>query len=104
MSGYQLSPTAARDLDEIFDRISDRDSVDRALHVHSKFDEAFEHLVTAPSSGVKRPLLTGNRLRWWFVFKWCVIYDPTTAPLAILRVLHGARDLDRIFRSGDLYA
>ena len=50
-----------------------------------------------PGSGTTRPKLTGQRVRWWPVFKWIVIYDPTSSPISILRVIHGARELDRLF-------
>lgn len=38
----------------------------------------------------------GDRVRWWRVFDWVVLYDWESSPLTILRVLHGARDLDRL--------
>ena len=44
------------------------------------------------------PNLTGEHVRWWFVFKWVVIYDPESSPISILRVIHGARDLERLLR------
>ncbi len=59
--------------------------------------QAFELLAFQPGSGTTRPKLTGQRVRWWPVFKWIVIYDPTASPISILRVIHGARELDRLF-------
>ena len=46
--------------------------------------------------GKDAPNLTGEQVRWWFVFKWAVIYDYENSPIRILRVIHGARDLNRI--------
>ncbi len=94
--GYQLSETAEEELEVILDRIADKDGARRALHIHDKFVKAFELLAFQPGSGTTRPKLTGERVRWWPVFKWIVIYDPKSSPLSILRVLYGGRELDRI--------
>jgi antitoxin ParD1/3/4/toxin ParE1/3/4 len=95
--GYQLTDTAEVELEDVLGFVADRDGVQRALHVHGKFVEAFELLAFQPGSGTTRPKLTGQRVRWWPVFKWIVIYDPTSSPISILRVIHGARELDRLF-------
>lgn len=94
---YELTEAAEDELLEILEDISDRDGVSRALHVHSKFLKAFELLAYQPGSGTRRPKLTGERVRWWPVFKWLVIYDPETSPLMILRVLYGGRELKKLF-------
>ena len=97
-AGYQLTETAEGELEEILLYVAAQDGVKRALHVHGKFARAFEHLTAMPGSGSKRRDLTGDRVRWWTVFKWVVIYDPEPSPITILRVIHGARDLDRMLR------
>ena len=51
-----------------------------------------------PKTGTTRPELTGERVRWWSIFKWIVLYDPETSPITILRIIHGARELGRILR------
>ena len=98
-AGYQLTDTAQADLAEILLYVADRDGAERALRVHDKFVLAFELLATQPGSGTTRPDLTGEHVRWWFVFKWAVIYDPESTPIRILRVIHGARDLDRLLQA-----
>lgn len=98
-AGYTLTETAEAELVELLTFVAERDGTARALHVHSKFVEAFEHLAHAPGTGAKRPALTGERVRWWTVFRWIVIYEHEDSPITILRVLHGARDLDRLFGS-----
>ena len=97
--GYQLTETAEAELDEILRYVVDRDGLDRALYVHDRFVHAFELLTAQPGSGTTRPDLTGGHVRWWFVFKWVVIYDPERSPISILRVIHGARDLERLLRT-----
>ena len=98
-AGYRLTETAEAELAEILLSVADRDGVERALHVHDRFVRAFELLAAQRGSGTTRPTLTGEHVRWWFVFKWVVIYDPESSPISILRVIHGARDLERLLRA-----
>ncbi len=100
MMGYVLSETAEGDLAAILDFVAERDGVDRALHVHDKLSEAFERLAHSPGIGATKPHLTTASIRWWSVFDFLIVYDSETAPLLILRVIHGARDLDRLFDAG----
>ncbi len=95
-AGYRLGRTAENELAEILLYVAEQSGVDRALHVHAKFVEAFEHLAGMPGSGSKRTEITGDAVRWWRVFDWVVLYYPESSPLTILRIIHGARDLDRI--------
>ena len=74
-AGYQLSRTAEDELGEILFYVAEQSGVDRALHVHVSFVEAFEHLAEMPASGSKRTEITGDRVRWWRVFDWIVLYD-----------------------------
>lgn len=97
---YELTWTAEKELESILLYIAEHDSVERALHVHQKFIEAFEGLAAMPGSGFKRTSLTGDRIRWRAVFRFLVLYDPESSPTMVLRVLHGARDLDLIINPG----
>jgi plasmid stabilization system protein ParE len=96
--GFVLTATAEEDLGEILTYVAERDGVERALHVHREFLAAFDSLAAMPASGSKRPHLTGDRLRWRSVFRWLVIYDPEPSHVVVLRVIHGARELERILR------
>ena len=98
MTDYTLSEIAEAELDDILQSIAERDGVDRALHVHAKFVDAFESLATSPSIGVVKLHLTTTNVRWWPVFSYLVAYDAEAQPLAILRIIHGARDLPKLFQ------
>lgn len=98
MSGYLLTETAEEDLDEILGFIAERDGKARALHVLERLVDAFERLAASPGMGYHRKQLTGPELRWWPVFRFLILYDPQASPLVVLRVLHSARDLERLFR------
>jgi len=95
---YRFSSAAESDLAGILRCIADRDGVARALGVHTKFVEAFESLAEMPSMGSLRRSLTGDRTRWHVVFRWIVLYDSESDPIIVLRVILGARDLDRLVR------
>ncbi len=62
---------------------------------------AFEHLAQMPKKGklqeFKSPELAGTRR--WFIpgfDKYLIFYRPITAGIEILRVLHGAQDIESI--------
>lgn len=97
MSGYRLTASAEADLDDILEFIAGRDGIDRALHVYNAFVEAFERLSDAPRIGTRKPDLTDDSIRWWPVFRFLVVYEAEREPIDILRVIHGARDLRRLF-------
>ena len=97
MKRYVLAETAEADLTHILEYIADRDGIGRALTVHQAFTAAFELLASSPGIGSVKPHLTSDAVRWWPVFKFLVAYDATASPLAILRIIHGARDVDAIF-------
>lgn len=98
MAGYTLTRTAEDELQEILRFIAEDSGVERALVVHEKLADAFETLAASPEIGFRRRELTGDRIRWWPVFRLLIIYDPETEPLTVLRVIHGAREVERLFR------
>lgn len=98
-AGYRLSRAAEQDLEELLAYVSEQSGPSRALKVHQKFVAAFEQLAEMPRSGSKRTELTGERIRWWLVFNWIVLYDGESAPIMVLRVIHSARAIERILDS-----
>jgi antitoxin ParD1/3/4/toxin ParE1/3/4 len=36
----------------------------------------------------------------WTVYSYLIVYDPLTKPLEIIRVVHGARDLEVLLAEG----
>lgn len=99
--GYRLASRAEADLWETLERIALRDGVDRAQGVMARFFRAFESLAVMPRAGSTRPVLTGDRVRWHVVGGWIVLYEEDDDGVMILRVLHGAQDLDRILGDDD---
>jgi toxin ParE1/3/4 len=54
-------------------------------------------LADFPEIGRKHPELEGLDLRVWAVHSYLILYRPSTVPLDVVRVIHGARDLASIF-------
>lgn len=97
------SEQAKRDLIEQAWHIA-QDSVDAAERFLAACEEAFDTLVRMPEMGVPRefrnPRLEG--LRMWPVRgfeKHLVFYQPLADGIRVVRVLHGARDIEGILES-----
>ena len=90
---YKLAPDALNDLAEIRLHYLNEAGATVARRVLGELGNAFAFLARTPGAGHKREDLTGKNVRFWPVFSYMIVYDPTTKPLAIVRVLHGNRDL-----------
>jgi antitoxin ParD1/3/4/toxin ParE1/3/4 len=95
---YQLAEVARRHVDEITAFIAE-DSVEAALKTLAALEEAFELLADQPGIGHTREDLTERPLKFWSVFSYLVVYDPATMPLAVIAVLHGARDVGPLLKN-----
>ena len=101
MRDITRKPKAQRDLIEIADYIAkgSMNSSDRFLQATER---AFKQLADMPGLGISRdynnPEFVG--IRRWPVpgfDRYLIFYRATIERLDVLRVLHGARDLDSIF-------
>ena len=96
--GYQLTPEARANVDEICAFIAE-DSVDAARRVLDALEHAFDQLAGTPGIGHRREDLTARPVKFWSVSSYLVVYDPASAPLSIIAVLHGARDVERLLKN-----
>jgi toxin ParE1/3/4 len=100
---YGIRPRADRDLDEIANYYVDESGLDLGLRFLAAAEKTFELLASQPRIGW-RCRLTHPALRTARVFfvegfpKILVFYRPSPAPIEILRVLHGSRNLEAVFR------
>lgn len=90
---FTLTPSAARDLDEILEYVLEHGGANPALHVHECLHEGFSKVGIEPGIGHVRDDLADESLRVWAVFSYLIIYRPETKPVEIIRVIHGARDV-----------
>ena len=49
-----------------------------------------------PALGHVREDLTDEPVRFWLVFSYLIVYDPSRKPVEIARVLHGKRDVEEL--------
>lgn len=93
MSSYILAPRARIDIYEIWRYIVEHDSLNAAERVETEIRSAIEKVAEAPWIGHKHSESPDERLRFWVVHSWLIVYLPETKPVQIVRVLHGAREV-----------
>ena len=92
---YRVTRSAQRDLEKIYDYIAE-DSVRAAGRMIERFSASFRKLAETPGLGHLREDLTSEPFRFWAVGSYLVIYLEESEPLEIVRVIHGARDVQAI--------
>jgi plasmid stabilization system protein ParE len=100
MNAYVLTPLAKADIFDIWSYIAD-DSEDAADRVERAIYDACAFIAEAPLRGRSRPELTTRSLRFWTLTRYpnyTVVYRPETAPLEIVAVIHGKRNIRRILK------
>jgi len=97
MSSYLLTPQAEDDLYTVWSFIA-QDNIEAADRVEAQIYAACGFLASAPQAGHVRHDLTARPVRFWTVPRfpnYVIVYDPTSTPLRIIRILHGALDIPR---------
>jgi plasmid stabilization system protein ParE len=100
MSGYALTPLAKADIFAVWSYIAD-DHEDAANRVEQAIYRACAFVAGAPMRGHTRPDLTTRSLRFWTLTRYpnyTIVYRPETAPLQVVAVLHGRRNVRRILK------
>jgi plasmid stabilization system protein ParE len=100
MSVYALTPLAKTDIFDIWCYIAS-DSQDAADRVEQAIYDACALVAQSPRRGHFRPDLTSRSLRFWTLTRYpnyTVVYRLETAPLQIVAVLHGKRNIQRILK------
>jgi|SRR5665213_4220346 len=95
---FELTPQATDDLDAIWRFIAE-DNLDAADRVELEIIATCRRLAKHPMSGTWRRDITLLPVRFWSVSKfpnYVIVYRPETAPLRIIAILHGKRDLKEV--------
>ena len=95
MSQLRISPRASLDLIEIWSYIAD-DSVANADAFIDKIYETMQLLARQPGSGRHREELVPGIQSFPFG-RYIIFYRVAASAIEIVRVLHGARDIENIF-------
>jgi plasmid stabilization system protein ParE len=98
---FLLTPQATEDLDAIWWFIAqgNRDAADR---VETEIVTTCRRLAKRPMIGTKRRDIASLPVRFWTVTKfpnYVIVYRPETAPLQVVAVIHGRRDLKEVLEN-----
>ena len=97
MSRYIVAPAAEEDLLVIWhyyaEELTDPDLADRMI---AEIIQGIHTVARTPGIGHLRTDLSDDPLRFWGVRKYLIIYRAEKSPIEIVRVLHGARDVQAI--------
>ena len=90
-----FSRRAAADLDDTVGWLLDHGGAATAEQLLTTVLAAGERLAERPQLGRRRSDLLPEPYRFWSIPRWrlLLVYDPTTNPATILRVLNTAQDL-----------
>ena len=95
MADYIITPRAEKDIDEILLFIA-ADNLEAAITFQERLARRFEMLAENPNSGRLRPEIKED-LRSFPEGSYLIFYRNWAGIVAIVRVLHAARDLEEIF-------
>ncbi len=95
MAQLRISPRASEDLLDIWSYIAD-DSEANADGFIDKMYETMESLARQPGSGRHREELAPG-IQSFPVGRYIIFYRVVAGAIEIVRVLHGARDIENIF-------
>ena len=99
-AAFQFTPQATEDLDAIWWLIAE-DNRDAADRVEMEIVSTCRRLAKHPRMGTMRQDITPLPVRFWTVTKfpnYVIVYRPDTAPLQVVAVLHGKRDLKKVLK------
>ncbi|MGD0567680.1 MAG: type II toxin-antitoxin system RelE/ParE family toxin [Candidatus Sulfotelmatobacter sp.] len=92
---FELTPQATEDLDASWWTIAEENR-DAAERVELEIIAACHRLAKHPRMGTKRQDVTMLPVRFWTIMKfpnYVIVYRPETAPLQVVAILHGKRNL-----------
>ncbi|HUO93245.1 MAG TPA: type II toxin-antitoxin system RelE/ParE family toxin [Rhizomicrobium sp.] len=97
MAQYLLSDEALRDLVDLEDFLTNRESRERAISVIARLHRAMTSIAGYPGIGRKRLDLSGSPM-CFPVQSWLVFYRPTPdrTGVEIIRVIDARRDIETI--------
>ena len=93
----RLTPEAKADLEDIGDRIAERNPA-RAVTYVQELRERATRIGEFPHAGPSRPQW-GEGIRIAVHGKYLIVYRVCDETVQVLRVVHGARDLDALFKA-----
>ena len=99
--GYVFSADATEDLKTIWQYVADEGSEVAADRVIVRIYTACQKLSEMPGMGHYREDLLDRRHRFWSVWSYLIVYRWEAAPIQIIAVVHGARNLAAFLHGRD---
>lgn len=96
MRTLRLTRLAATDIIEIHDWLSANRSPDAALHVVRGLHHTIDEIVASPERGGVHPSIRVSGVRRRLKWSYLIAYEFDDHVVTILRVVHGARELENI--------
>ena len=98
MTSAFLTPSALEDFLEIVDWLAN-ENPQSAENFRNAVESSAEHLGQYPHIGSQKFEIADPPTRFFVLkdFPYILVYDGDQAPPAVLRILHGARDLPELF-------
>lgn len=93
---FRFTPQARQDLKEIFGEIAE-DNPDVADRLRDELFEGLDRVARNPGIGHYHEELLDRRYRFWSFYSWVIAYEWEVRPIAIVAIVHGARDLGVFF-------
>ena len=94
---YLLTPLAEGDVRDILEYLRQQDPRVEKI-VKKKLFEGFREIARMPNTGHRHRDVPDPVVRVRNVYSYLIFYDLEARPVQILRVLHGKRDIKRVFR------
>jgi plasmid stabilization system protein ParE len=95
---YLVAPEAEDDLRQIWRYLLGEAGLAVANRIQEELVDAFEGLAGLPGKGHRRSDLTSRDVLFFSVYQYMIVYR-RGALLEIVAVLHGKRDLKRLFKT-----
>jgi antitoxin ParD1/3/4/toxin ParE1/3/4 len=90
---FILTPQAQQDLAEIAEHIADSSGLAPAEQLVGELRRGFQLLAEHPEVGHAREDIPDDpEVRFWSVYSYLIVFVPSARPLAVVSILHGARD------------
>lgn len=93
---FVVTPEAKSDLKAILLDIAE-DSIETALRIQEEFRDEFIKLAHSPGIGHYHDELLSRKYRFKNFYRYVIVYSWKSRPLQIIAIVHGARDLERLF-------
>jgi toxin ParE1/3/4 len=96
---FPATPEAVADLIEIWKYTAKATTPEIADRIVARIEAECGKLAEMPGMGHFREELLDQRFKFWSIFSYLIVYRCDIAPIQVVNVIHGARDLAAFFEN-----